>query len=259
VNLEKMLNQILLLCVFISSVFSQSDTDCGNATLPLRSDRKNVLIVGDSISMVPPYTPGGYGAILHELLEQNGSEAQHAGGCFVGGQCSNTVNGLLCTNSSTPNNYLNISGNSKFDVCHLNWGLHDLVAACPPGGTGECEEHVDLPIYGTNLVTLYQRFKTACKKVIWVSTTPNPNVTTSMGRTYELVVQYNEEAKTALTKAIAPDILIIDDLWSDMILYCGPYYTTCDLQLPKNVHLTPKGENFTAYKAFASIYSALGL
>jgi hypothetical protein len=243
----------------VALVASQSDTECGNATQPLRTDRKNVLIVGDSISMVPPYTPGGYGQILHTLLEESGVEAQHAGGWYSGAQCSNTVKGLLCTTSTQPNNYLNISGNEMFDVCHLNWGLHDLVAACPPGGTGECEEHVDLPTYGQNLVTLYGRFKKACKNVIWTSTTPNPNITTSMNRTYELVVAYNAEAKSALTAGIGPDVLVIDDLWTAMIDYCGAYYTSCDLQLPKNVHLTPKGENFTAYHAFASIKKALGL
>ena len=245
--------------LFAVNVQSQSDTNCGNATLPLKSDRKNVLIVGDSISMVDPYTPGGYGGILRGLLEENGVDAQHAGGWFSGAQDSNTVKGLLCTSPAQPNNYLNISGNTKFDVCHLNWGLHDLVAACPPGGTGECEEHVDIPDYGKNLVTLYGRFKKACNSVIWVSTTPNPNITTSMNRTYDLVVDYNKEAKSALSSSIAPEVLLIDDLWADMISYCGAYYTSCDLQLPKNVHLTPKGQNFTAYRAFASIMSVLGL
>ena len=108
---------------------------------------------------------------------------QHAGGWYGGGQCSNTVKGLLCTNSacerahaamrspprrlralcaplsaiavtltpprplaaaSTPNSYFAIPGGGKFDVVHANWGLHDLVAACAPGEKGECEEHVDL-------------------------------------------------------------------------------------------------------------------
>ena len=32
---------------------------CGNATLPPDASRKSVLLFGDSISMTPPYTPGG--------------------------------------------------------------------------------------------------------------------------------------------------------------------------------------------------------
>jgi hypothetical protein len=34
---------------------------CGNETIPPVAGRKNVLLIGDSISMAVPYTPGGYG------------------------------------------------------------------------------------------------------------------------------------------------------------------------------------------------------
>ena len=34
---------------------------CGDSTDPLEPGTKNVLIIGDSISMAVPYTPGGYG------------------------------------------------------------------------------------------------------------------------------------------------------------------------------------------------------
>ena len=240
-----------------AAALAQSDTDCGNATQPLSSTRPNVLLIGDSISMVPPFTPGGYGGILHTLLDQAGIEAQHAGGFFGGGQCSNTVKGLLCTLPSTPNNYLNISGGGRFDLCHANWGLHDLVAACPKGGSGECLEHVDIPQYGANLATLYGRLKTVCDKVMWVSTTPVPNVTTSMGRTYELAVAYNAQALKSLTAAALPDKLLVDDLWQAFIGKCGAYYKSCDLQLPANVHLTPAGEQFAAETALAAIKAAL--
>lgn len=248
--------RFLLFAAAALAVAAQSDSACGNASSPLSPTKPNVLLLGDSISMVPPYTPGGYGSALHELLSAAGIESQHAGGWFGGGQCSNTVKGLLCTTSTTPNNYLNVTG-GKFDLCHANWGLHDLVAACVNGTTGECEEHVDLPQYGKNLVTLFGRLQTVCDKVMWVTTTPVPNVTTSMGRSYALAVAYNAQALASLSAAVAPAKLLVDDLWSAFIQHCGAYYKSCDLQLPANVHLTPLGEQFAAQKAFDAIKAAL--
>lgn len=96
---------------------------CGNATLPLDPTRKNVLIIGDSISMTPPYTPGGYGHALEQLLTAQGIAVQHAGGDYSGGQAGDTRNGLICTDPTGPG-YLNFSG--TFDLIHFNYGLHDL-------------------------------------------------------------------------------------------------------------------------------------
>ena len=237
---------------------AQSDSKCGNATTALVPGRPNVLLVGDSISMVPPYTPGGYGAALQTLLEAQGIAVQHAGGWYAGGQCSNTVKGLLCTNVSTPNSYVVIPGGGEFDLVHYNYGLHDLVAACVPPATGECEEHVNLGgPYGANVVELYRRFRAVSKLVMWVSTTPVPNVTTSMGRTYELAVAYNAEARTALAQHLAPLPPLVNDLWSAFIGVCGPGYHNCTLQLPKNVHLTPAGIAFAANVSATAIVAAL--
>lgn len=232
---------LLLLTVLFctTSLSTAQDNNCGNATQPLVPGRFNVLLVGDSISMVPPYTPGGYGGVLHTLLQNAGVAVQHAGGFFSGGQCSNTVKGLLCTDPKTPNNYLNYTGGGLFDLVHVNYGLHDLVAACVNGSTGECEEHVNInpPDYGRNLVTLYHRFSTIAKKFMWTSTTPVPNVPTSMGRTYQLAVDYNKQAYEYLSQA-SPAGLLVNDLWTNMIKHCGEEYKECDLQIKDNVHLT---------------------
>ena len=112
---------LLVAAAALARSSAQSDTQCGNATEPLVAGKRNVLLIGDSISMSDPYTPGGYGVPLRALLEAAGVAVQHAGGWFGGGQCSNTVKGLLCTNASTPNNYITIPGGGKFDVVHANW------------------------------------------------------------------------------------------------------------------------------------------
>ena len=57
----------------------------------------------------------------------------------------------------------------------------------------------------------------AKRGVIWASTTPVPNVTTSVGRTYELAVAYSKQALASLTAAVGPKLLV-DDLWSVRLL-----------------------------------------
>jgi hypothetical protein len=95
---------------------------CGNATQPLTPSAKNVLLIGDSISMTPPYTPGGYGHALELLLTAKGVAVQHAGGNYGGGQCADTRQGLVCTNLTNSAGYLNFAG--RFDLIHFNYGLH---------------------------------------------------------------------------------------------------------------------------------------
>jgi len=125
-------------------------------------------------------------------------------------------------------------------------------------GNNQTSTQVPLPQYAANLVSLFKRLATKAKKVIWVSTTPVPNVPQTYGRTYELAVDYNKAALTALQSLVAPDTLVVDDLWSDFISVCGALYTNCTLQLPANVHLTTAGQEFAAQAASKVILKALG-
>ena len=164
------------------------------------------------------------------------------------------MKGLLCTDPNTAGNWLNFSG--TYDVIHFNFGLHDLVDA----GPGEGKEHVTLTQYGQNLVTIYTRLAARARKVIWVATTPCPNVTTSMGRSDAKVIAYNARALEVL-KPIAMksgNALLVDDLHTAVDSYCGVNYKTCALQRPKNVHFESLGCNFLAKKVVASIVGALG-
>jgi hypothetical protein len=71
---------------------------CGNYTAPPSSTAAHsVLVIGDSISMAVPYTPGGYGVPLQRILAGHNVAVNHAGGWFIGGQCSNTAKGMECT------------------------------------------------------------------------------------------------------------------------------------------------------------------
>ena len=205
-------------------------TACGEYPQPLSTTQPNVLLIGDSISMPVPFTPGGYGKVARAALENHSIAVQHNGGWGKGGQASNTAKGLLCTNASTHGNWLNFTGH--FDVIHFNFGLHDLVDA----GPGEGTEHVGLEQYGQNLAEIYRRLAARAKHVVWAETTPCPNVTTSMGRTDAKARAYNAEALAAL-RAVAPGIAV-DPLHMEVDDYCGANYKTCDLQLPGE-HASP--------------------
>jgi hypothetical protein len=242
-----------LACVLMGAAVLAQDNNCGNASAPLDNTRPNVLIIGDSISMAIPYTPGGYGIPVQQILASHGVACTHAGGWYAGGQCSNTVKGLLCTNSTSANNWLNVTG--TYDVIHFNFGLHDLVDC---NDNPECSEGVSLQQYGLNLQTIYARLAPRAKHIIWTTTTPVPNITTSLGRTYARAVEYNTQALTSL-KAVAGSKLIVDDLWSDVISQCGVGYTNCSLQIPANVHYEPAGQLFLGQHAAAIILSVLGL
>ena len=65
--------------------------------------------------MSPPYTPGGYGHALEQLLRAKGVAVQHAGGDETGGQAGDTRLGLLCTNQTGPG-YLDFEG--SFDLMY---------------------------------------------------------------------------------------------------------------------------------------------
>lgn len=116
-------------------------------------------------------------------------------------------------------------------------------------------------MYGANLATLYNTWFPRTKNLVFVSTTPVPNITTSLGRSYVGAVEYNKQALTSLQAAAAAHgtKLAVIDLWTAVIDYCGAYYTSCDLQIPANVHFEPKGQQFLGAKMAAGILAILGL
>ena len=239
----------VIACASVESVDETANELCGDEPMPLVAGVRNVLLLGDSISEPTPPGAGGYGAFVREMLVTKGINVWHNGGWDLGGQASNTVKGLLCTNASTPGEWLNFTG--KYDVIHYNFGLHDLVTGVQPS------QHVDLGPYGANLQAIHRRLAPrASKGVVWASTTPCPNVTTSYGRTDAKVRAYNKRALEALGEVAGAD-LHVNDLYAAIIGYCGLDYKSCDLQLPTNVHFTTKGQQFMAERVVDSVLKLL--
>ena len=61
-------------------------TYCGHYPAALSTTQPNVLLVGDSISMPTPPSPGGYGDNTQKILERASVNVWHNGGWDIGGQ-----------------------------------------------------------------------------------------------------------------------------------------------------------------------------
>ena len=189
-----------------------------------------VLLIGDSISI-------GYTAPVRELLEGKANVHRIP---VNGGP---TINGLA--------NLKSWLGDSKWDVIHFNWGLHDLKymgpnTACladPKSATSH--QQVPLPEYEKNLAELVKEMQATGAKLIWCSTTPVPEG--SAGRVAGDEKKYNEAATRVMESAKIPT----DDLCTHAQAKLK------EIQLPANVHYKPQGYRYLAEKVAASIKEQL--
>ena len=188
-----------------------------------------VLLIGDSISM-------GYTLNVREML--TGKANVHR----IPTNGGPTTNGLA--------NLKSWLGESKWDVIHFNWGLHDLkyigddpkVRADPkaPGS------HQQVPVadYEKNLTQLVSQLKATGAKLIWCNTTPVP--AGASGRVEGDHVKYNEAAARVMNAAG----VTTDDL-------CSHAAAKPAAQLPADVHYTPEGYRYLAEKVAAEIGAVL--
>ena len=185
-----------------------------------------VLLIGDSISM-------GYTLDVREMLK--GKANVHR----IPTNCGPTTNGLK--------NIKAWLGDSKWDVIHFNWGLHDLkyIAEDPskradPKAPGS-HLQVALADYEKNLADLVKTLQATGAKLIWCNTTPVP--AGSDGRVEGDETKYNEAAARVMTAAGIPT----DDLCSHAAAKLK------EVQLPANVHYSPSGYHYLAEKVAAVI------
>ncbi|OIP03004.1 MAG: hypothetical protein AUJ96_15325 [Armatimonadetes bacterium CG2_30_66_41] len=178
-----------------------------------------VLLIGDSISM-------GYTLPVRELLK--GKANVHR----IPTNGGPTLRGL-----ESLKRWL---GDGKWDVIHFNWGLHDLRL----DDAGKYQ--VPLDEYAKNLKELVKQLKATGAKLVWCSTTPVPEKCTPPRKNAD-VIAYNAAAK----KIMDDNGIALDDLYA----FALPKIK--ELQLPDNVHFSPRGSAELAKAVVASLQPAL--
>lgn len=189
-----------------------------------------VLLIGDSISI-------GYTLGVRDLLKGKANVHRIP---TNGGPSSNGVANLKAW-----------LGESKWDVVHFNFGLHDLVYMGPKGERlvdpkSEGSHHqVSLTDYEKNLTRIVAQLRATGAKVIWCSTTPVPEGT--KGRVPDESTLFNEVAAKVMKAASVPT--------NDLHSHAKSKLT--EVQLPANVHFTPAGSLYLAEKVATEIEKAL--
>jgi acyl-CoA thioesterase-1 len=190
-----------------------------------------VLLIGDSISM-------GYTVAVRDLLKGKAN-----------------VHRIPTNGGPTTNGLKNLKtwlGDSKWDVIHFNWGLHDLkYIQDDPGKRADpkapgAHAQVAPADYEKNLRELVAMLKPAGAKLIWCNTTPVPEG--SEGRIAGDELKYNEAAARVMKDAGVPT----NDLYS----HAKAKIT--EIQLPGgNVHFQVEGYKYLAQRVAAEIEAAL--
>ncbi|CAN5256928.1 SGNH/GDSL hydrolase family protein [soil metagenome] len=178
-----------------------------------------VLIIGDSISI-------GYTPPLRKLLKDKANVHHNTGN---GGD---TARGVA--------NVKTWLGTGKWDVIHVNFGLHDLKFA-------EDKHQVPVADYEQNLRKIVKELQATGATIIWCSTTPVPDAKLNPVRKNDDVIAYNAAAK----KIIDEQKIAINDLYS----FALPVLK--DIQRPANVHFTDKGSEKLATKVAEEIQKHL--
>lgn len=199
---------IFSLLVSLIGVFSMSaDDKTAERKLP------KVLLIGDSIM-------GGYFKSTAGRLKDEAVVTR------IDGQGGHTGMGL---------EKLDVwLGDTKWDVIHFNWGLHDI-AYHPPGMKRVADKvkgKITTPLdeYEANLNQLVTRLKKSGAKLIWASTTGVPEG--DPGRFVGDDKKYNDAAEKIMKK----HGIVIDDLYT-----LSKTFPPALLGGPGNVHFSGAG------------------
>ncbi len=182
--------------------------------LPTWAQGPKILVIGDSISI-------GYTPFVTAALKGKATVVHNAG------NAAHTRNGVAKIDEWL--------GDTKWDVIHFNFGLHDLKIM------EDGKHQVPLEEYAENLHSIVQRLKQTKATLIWASTTPVPAGKISPPREPADVPKFNAVAARIMQLEKVP----VNDLFSAD--HSG--------QTPANVHYSPAG-----YEALAQqVVKALGL
>jgi len=186
----------------------------------LDTEPLNILIIGDSISI-------GYTPFVKELLKYTANVMRPTLEDGNPENCSGTTKGVESINRWI--------GNTKWDVIHFNFGLHDVKHIDPVTGEGSNKPNdplqADLKQYKKNLEIIVEKLKATGAKLIFATTTPYPGKTINPLRDPGMPEKYNHVAIKIMNK----NKIVINDLYTFM------QPRIAELQIPENVHFTPEG------------------
>ena len=214
--------------IIASSDYQEVSTHSSSAETSL----PNVLIIGDSISI-------GYTPEVKELL---------AGVAYVQRPDANTGDtkkGLKFLESWL--------GDTRWDVIHLNWGLHDLCYRHPDSrATGHRDKisgtiSVPLDEYKENLENLVSQLEKTGAVLIWANTTLVP--VGEAGRVVGDELKYNQVAEVIMNR----HNVAINDLHALTSIFDPSLFSN-----PGNVHYTKEGYSMIAVPVAEQIRIALG-
>lgn len=179
-----------------------------------------VLLIGDSISM-------GYTIPVRKLLAGKANVHRIPENAAFTGHGVKRIDAWL--------------GDSKWDLIHFNFGLHDIKRM------DDGKQQVSLEDYESNLKTIVKRLKQTGASLIYATTTPVPEGKVSPARVPADVESYNEVARRVMKEAGIP----IDDL------YAFALPRLAKIQIPVNVHYTEAGYQELAGEVARHIQAAL--
>jgi hypothetical protein len=199
------------------------------AFAPITDDPKlpRVLLIGDSISI-------GYTLPVRTLLAGKANVHRPATNCGPSSRGVENIDQWL--------------GTGKWDVIHFNFGIHDTVYYGEDGKRskpGVGRHQVPIADYENNLKMMIAKMKATGAKVIFATTTPVPEGTSTSIAGDE--VEYNRVASKLVQEAGGT----VDDLYS----FAKPRLS--EIQRPRDVHFTTEGSQALAEQVVSSIQQAL--
>ena len=204
--------------------------------LPPSTTLKNVLIIGDSVSI-------GYTTLATKSVPKllaSTAQVQHGPWDVSDGGAKDTAMGVACldrwlmTQDMRP---------VRWDVITFNFGLHNM------NNSSWCEA-----LYREQLTNITERLAALGTKILYVDTTPfMPR--RAIGST--VVEDMNAIAKQVVSKHISAPIV---DLYGEVTKTCGKLYTDCPICRvhPCKFHYDDVGMNAQAAIVAAAITSVLG-
>jgi len=124
---------------------------------------------------------------------------------------------------------------SKWDIIHFNFGLHDLKHIDPETGKNSKDpfhpQQAALKQYKKNLKKIVKGLKTMDAQSIFATTTPFPDIPEGPLRHADQPVKYNKVALKIMNKNDIP----INDLYGFVLPQMNK------MQILNNVHITKKG------------------